>query len=211
MRVCAPILALALLAACAAPAAQPDLRSAQTLPMTLEIIDSEHRRLPSGLQSAPFAVEFAFITGALFGQVDTDTVLEVSGRPGQTVDIDLAKLRSEASRVARSLRPGALPPGVQLQPLDAEIARVATGADGGAAAGLIDAESRAGLLLVYFDRPCRIYGTMRDRDAESIVDVAIPSAGMHWIRTRRISDKQFQTDTVATPRVVIGLQLEGKP
>ena len=139
---------------------------------------------------------FAPISGAIFGKVHgpiqpiATGILPIVSINLDVVSIDLGKFRASYGQQSATITADALASGWKIAPADTRFARVGVSIDyEGPRRDLrqtrfVDSSSKNILLLVFFDRPCRLTGTVLPsaRDATKyIVDVIIDKAGLNWL------------------------------
>jgi hypothetical protein len=128
------------------------------------------------------------IPGTVFGNPQPPFIsLKLS--PDLTLQIDLNRLR-EIGEQATTITAQGIESGWNVVPTDTRFSRVSTNFEyqGSQAnrTGLADATSGNTLLLVFFDRPCRLTGTIHTPSRSSdfskyVFDVAVGKAGFYWL------------------------------
>jgi hypothetical protein len=131
------------------------------------------------LSADEYRLWFPYVVGDFYGAPDTVDFIQPVPQSDGTIVVDLneghdqllAALKPEAVEFSLSF--------MKIEPAEARIARLtpmAMQADGIEQVGRtdwIDADSKQRLMLLYADRPCRIYG--------GPYDIRIPAAGFVWI------------------------------
>lgn len=131
------------------------------------------------------------IPGAIFGaphySLQTERLGEVS-----TLPVNFSELRTVLNQQSAMIAADATAAGWKIDPGDTRFARVATTIShegtraGQLMIGFVDSISKKNLLLVFFDRPCRLTGTVvvHSRDGATTtfaVDVTVDKAGLYWL------------------------------
>jgi len=129
------------------------------------------------------------IPGAFFGTVRPPFEPNLIGtRPAFAVNLD--KLQAVYRRTSATMTADAVAHGFKIIPAETRFSRVATSFtyEGARRPGLqikfVDADSKNTRELVFFDRPCRLTGTIRsggDAAIQQMVDVTIDKAGLSWL------------------------------
>ena len=132
---------------------------------------------------------FGAIPGAFFGTVRPPFEPNPIGtRPAFAVNLD--ELQAVYGRTSATMTADAVAHGFKIIPAETRFSRVATSFtyEGARRPGLqirfVDSDSKNILELVFFDRPCRLTGTIRtpgNAVVQQIVDVTIDKAGLSWL------------------------------
>lgn len=134
-------------------------------------------------------------------------------------EIDLGRAQRELAAAATSLAGAPEDDGLAAAPADCRIARLVLGLFDtlhypmAAMVGFVDGGEQ--LALLYTDRPCRITGTIALQRSGSFVDldpalrerfagryehdIDTPSAGLHWLRVRRLGPGTFSVTRTELP------------
>jgi hypothetical protein len=186
------ILLVALLAACSEPSPEPraDWVLQAQVRFYTEDLQAEREPLPAG----SYRLWCPYIVGDLYGAPDTGDLIQPVPNPDGTVVVDL---NVGHERLLAALEPADFSLSVlKLEPADARIARLAPmamqadGIEQIGATDWIDADSKQRLMLLYADRPCRIWGGR--------YDIRIAAAGYVWV-AETADDKRTFT-VVSQPR-----------
>jgi hypothetical protein len=181
------VLAAALLAGCSAQAPREIGTPAPVGPLAVRMEYSSDGGASSAVPLHDVKLWMGLVTGDVFGSPSIP-LHEQTGKMEQ-IELDLAALGLVAARYAEPLTGTARLRGFQLEPKDARIARVGTftydAISGRAlgATGFFALSDQRLLILIYVDRPCRLYGTvpLSATEAEEL-DVHLPAAGFHWLK-----------------------------
>ena len=174
-----------------------------TLQIPVRYLEKNHENILQSERPVKGRAIFRAIPGSVFGLPQGP----IESQPVSSSDvlpIDVERLLSVYTEVAQTLQPGPTTAGLTIKPADVRLARVGTFIDyqsaprAPARVGFTDDDSGDMLILVYFDKPCRLAGTLAGlpKDAgmtKAVFDVTIESAGLHWLTL-----KTNVTDGVAT-------------
>jgi hypothetical protein len=147
------------------------------------------------------------IDGAISGMPTRNfRVLDLNAAEDITVaPKDMAKALAHE---AATLTPTALQSGLRITPADARIARASTVLISQLkvplVTGFFDSASRNGLFLVFFDRPCRLSGTVSTKEpwttpSEYVWDVDVPKAGAEWLEVRQTGTARYEVKRMTRP------------
>jgi hypothetical protein len=167
----------------------------------------------SGLQiigpppAGGYRLAFPYITGDLYGSPNTgDFVVPVSRTPdGFTLDLNRTQkaLASELGAAHFSLS------FLKISPAEARIARLTpialqrAGIDPVGTVEWLDAQSRRALMLVYFDRPARIAGSLT-RGGETVrYDILAAKPGYVWVGGIEAGEHETLYTVVPPPQRLI--------
>lgn len=190
------------LSGCAALA--PSAPSALTI--DTQLVDRDGRPASMVGMPARFVAVLPLIAGSISGTPNTEPVLVTEFDIGSPLALDLGRLQRAAAQHARPLDSKIWPHSFRLQPADTRIARVATLSGParermphGFVTGIQAGDSADHLVLVYFDRACRLGGI--DREQRTSVDyrVNVPAAGLHWLRFAKTGPDAVQVSIEADP------------
>jgi hypothetical protein len=168
--------------------------------------------LPVDARPAGLELTLGPIAGSIWGTSHQYVQFVPIGRKSSiplALDELSAKMDLQAAK-ASGVESGVL----QVIPRDARFARVATGVwfkskqPVTKSIGFLDAETRDTLTLVYFDRPCRLTGTLVGRTASGGTlthdfDVDVESAGFVWIAAKRDAQDHEKEFRVVTPHPIL--------
>lgn len=187
---------------------------ADTLAMTVRILDAERNPLPDGSYRGEVTLYLPLIAGALFGDAEDSTAIRKRVRIGDRLRFDLTALRARVDAAARAWRETPSSPTVTVSPAETRLVRfgaAGTRDDGSSFADqtlMLDLDTKDTLLLVYADRPCSIRGS--GKAGTSTVDYAVdlPAAGFHWVRIRRLgADRLRVSGDPSVQEATLGLQV----
>ncbi len=136
-----------------------------------------------------------------------------------SVAVPMTELERFSANHARRLTAAAAASGFTITPSDARLARVATGVLSqealwrSASTGLAESSTKKVLTLVYFDRPCRLSGTVSASGGARTddYDVVIEKAGLHLLETTKVTDSHWEIRRApATARAVVTVRAKQK-
>lgn len=139
-------------------------------------------------ESPPAAVMrlwFPYVSGDFYGPPNTGSFYEVTLNPDRSFELDLNKPHQS---VMKSLQGTSFSMRwLRIGPADARIARLlpfvlqADGIEPLGQADWVDADTRRRLMLVYFDRAARIFGSEQVNDQTMMFDISSDRPGYVWI------------------------------
>ena len=138
------------------------------------------------------------ISGEVYGTTQAEFKTLGFGRSA-TIGLPLSELERLSARRATALNSAAAAAGFTITPSDARLVRVATvllstePAWHSAGTSLADAVTMKTLVLVYFDRPCRLSGAVIAHPSSGGTrtdnyDVVIEKAGLNWLENTEVGE-----------------------
>lgn len=195
-------------ASCAAsPQKAPD--PAVVTQVRVEALDNALRRVESGMRSRSLSAVFPLIQGALYGAPTMESVFLAPARFGEDFTLDALLVEAKVKPFAEPLTVRSSNSGLAINPASTKLVRLGTvlhdaqTGDLVSGAGFYVPPSLDNLVLVYFDRACRISGTVKSAVGDLIHDVTIPVAGMHWLRTTRIASNTIAVRVDPHPPIAV--------
>jgi hypothetical protein len=157
-----------------------------------------------------FRLFFPYIAGDLYGPATTGDFIHPVIHPDYSFEIDFGRVQQD---LARSLQPTEFSLDyLKIDPPDARIARLAPlalqpdGIEQVAVTDWIDAATHERLMLVYFDRPSRITGSLVRDDYTIRYNVRATAPGYVWIARRQTDDgEQMYTEVEKPQNVTLAL------
>lgn len=153
-------------------------------------VDQKRRPLsPDPLAGQEIQVWFPAVAGHLFGTPNVESSWSATPDEKGAFAFPLADLAAELKKMSQTF--DASETALLLEPEDTRFARISSYAvrefDGEllGRASWNDPQTRSELILVYFDRRCRMLGSVFYGDDEVRVDLQIPAAGLYWLRKHR--------------------------
>jgi hypothetical protein len=140
--------------------------------------------------------------GAISGEIYGTTQVEIKtlGIGSVTaIAVPMTELETSSAKSATGLSSAAAAAGFMLTPSDARLLRIATGllskepAWHSATTGFADSSTKKTLVLVYFDRPCRLSGAVVTHPSgggtrTDDYDVVIEKAGLNWLGSTKVGE-----------------------
>jgi hypothetical protein len=164
------------------------------LQIPVKYLESNHADILQSERPVNARAILRAIPGGVFG-MPQGPIESRSISSSDTLSIDLERLLTVYAEAAQTLQAGPATAGLTIKPADVRLARVGTLIDYQSApraptrVGFEDGDSGDMLILVYFNKPCRLAGTIAGlpRDAgmtKAVFDVTIDSAGFHWLTVK---------------------------
>lgn len=166
------------------------------------------------MSQSDFKLWFPWIGGDLYGAPTTTDFIEPVVDADYSFTIDLNKSQPHLIRSLDTARFTDM--NLTVEPADVRIARVATFtmkpdlSDRAGSTSWQDGDAPAdSYILAYFDRACRIGGTIKfgDANVERKYDLVVPAAGYYWLLTRDI-DETHQEMTIGSKPADLVLAVE---
>jgi hypothetical protein len=177
--------ALMLLSACEPPDAPLPRHSQWVIHSKVRFVADDYVTLRDPLPLSDFRLTFPYVSGDLYGSVSIADWLHPRIQPDYTFEIDLNRTQAD---LVRSLEPTAFNESyLKIDPPEARIARLtpealqADGIEPVALSSWVDPRTGVPLMLVYFDRPARITGTLMREGGTTRFDIRAGGAGYVWI------------------------------
>jgi hypothetical protein len=135
------------------------------------------------------------IPGALVGRPLLDRTMDFKVRVGDEISLPINRLGNAFGPLASTASPEMKKSGLTVTPEETRFLRVGTFSrytepsisPNLVGAKFIDAKTRQSVLLLYFDRPCKIAGATNEGNSIVSASLTIPSAGFYWIRNDNTS------------------------
>lgn len=157
---------------------------------TVMSVDEKRRPLsPDPLAGQEIQVWFPAIAGHLFGTPNVESSWSATPDDNGAFAFPLSDVAGELRKMSQAF--DASETALLLEPQETRFARISSYAvsefDGEllGRASWNDPQTRSELLLVYFDRGCRMLGSVFYGEDELRVDLQIPAAGLYWLRKHR--------------------------
>ena len=202
------IAAASALAGCAK--SEPEAHHPWVLRSRVEFLAPDLQVAREPLPHNAFRLFFPFIAGDLYGSATTGDFIHPVVNPDYSFEIDFGRIQTD---LARSLQPTEFSLDyLKIEPPDARIARLAPlalqpdGIEQVAVTDWINAATRERLMLVYFDRPSRITGSLVRDEYTIRYNVRATAAGYLWIARRQTDDgEQMYTEVEKPENVILAL------
>lgn len=181
-----------LLAACATPADHGAVAPAEqrnTKALKTAMLDAGGEPVDAPANQWDLQVSLRAIPGAFGGAPFATHSMLIPIHIGESFALPMSELEASMTQLAQRASEQTVASGISVEPADTRFARVATFFyDSGSGrdvmgAGFLDAVTRETVTLSYFDRPCKVRGTVREGALQISVAMDVPAAGFHWVRT----------------------------
>ncbi len=175
-----------------------------------QFVQVDNKRRPvSPTPLAGQAIQFWFpaVAGHLFGTPNIESSWSATPDDAGAFVFPLDEIAHEMQKMSRAF--DASETAVLLEPETTRFARIGSYAlrefDGEPLGytSWIAPKTRAELILVYFDRGCRMLGSVFHGKDEIRVDLRIPAAGLYWLRKHRTFFGTTRLDLSAQPDSLI--------
>lgn len=163
----------------------------------IEYIDASYQSISSERGSRELLVLFPAVQGGIFGNPGTDLLAKFEGSDEMRFDLPLSSLQLQADALATPLSERWMEAGLQVTPSKARILRVGTFAMNRytrtmmKAASFVGEKSRTDYILVYFDRACRISGTISGQGQQFVHEIHVSKPGFYFLKNERVSEGKF--------------------
>jgi hypothetical protein len=202
------VIALASLGGCAK--GEPEAHRGWVLHSRIEFFSPDLQVVREPLPHNAFRLFFPFIAGDLYGPATTGDLMHPEVNADYSFEIDFGRVQQD---LVRSLQPTEFSLDyLKIDPPDARIARLAPlalqpdGIEQVAVTDWINAATRERLMLVYFDRPSRITGTLARDEYTIRYNVRATAPGYVWIARRQTDDgEQMYTEVEKPENVILAL------
>jgi hypothetical protein len=206
-------LTVALMAGCTTPKRAPNLAT-NSIAVPIRFVDVGGNAISARDRPMNATAMLGVIPGGVFGAPDYSLQTERLGKI-PALPINLSDLQVALNEQSSTLTKDAETAGWKIDPADTRLARVATTitheGTSGLMVGFVDSASKGNLLLVFFDRPCRVTGTVlvqprEDQTTTFVIDVDIEQAGLNWLKITGDSqghDVITNTQAPLTPLFVV--------
>jgi len=177
--------------------ATPCLSNVDAGLVTVSIEFEDYSGQPTDKGPRDSKLELGAISGEIYGSAQAELKTLGIGS-STTIAVPWTELEKFSAKSATVLSSAATAGGFTLTPSDARLVRIATiilSKDPewhSATTNLTDSLTKKTLLLVYFDRPCQLSGTVITHPSgatrTSNYDVVIEKAGLNWLEVTKVAD-----------------------
>lgn len=128
------------------------------------------------------------LSGAFFGTPDTDSRWSVRANSDDQYELSIEQLQTELSASAAPF--DVTETALMLEPQTTRLATINSyvlSTFDGEPLGISrwqNQRSKREMMLVYFDRPCRVLGSVFNGDTEIRFNVSVPEAGLYWLESK---------------------------
>ena len=181
---------------------------------TVEYIDDRNQVIDAQYQPGHLLLVFPYIPGQIFGTPGSDLLFTERLTPGGTLHLELESALPGLQEGAATLRATADSEGLSVKPARTRLARIGTfpfdakTLEPLGEGGFIDGRTREHMILVYFDRPCVLSGTLNVDQEVYVHDIVIPAAGFHFLRIQQTGAGRYVLSRAdETSRIVFSIHL----
>lgn len=199
---------------------QPGYTALDRVMLRIRYLDQDGNPLPATGLPDPLRVEFPLIPGGLMGRVLTQPAIRLTASAVVPFRVDLAAHEERIANYATPLLATRSNAGLRIEPEAARLVRLGTFAyapDSGKFIGptglkVAGAPGQIQLLLVYFDRPTRITGTLLNGRRAIQHDIDIDRSGFAWVEIRRVGERRHEVTRRVTPGMPsLTISIESEP
>ncbi len=188
---------------------------------SVDYFDREGEMLPPAERPKEVTILFLPVEGGVLGRIDRHTVrFRARVEEGGVLNVDLSGIDRMMRTVLAYLPLKARTGGLRSEPERMQLARLVTLALEGEsapyrvhAARLADAIAGDRIVLMYADRPGRVFGTLEVEEHRYFYDVEFPSAGFHLLRVSEIEGgylvRYEPSDVLLRMRVMVAPEVPG--
>jgi hypothetical protein len=188
---------------CSGTARFPDAGTGSIV-IPVQFVDKSGASISPNERPKSLEARFGAVPGSIFGTPIAPFEPQHVDRAG-SLAINLSEFGSVYGKMAETIHHDKLTSGLTIVPADTRFARLGTLIKYESAprppsmSGFVDSGSKKALLLVYFDKPCRLTGTILTppREGETThheFDVTIDRAGLNWL----VVDQNLSADSSIT-------------
>jgi len=185
------LLSSALLCGCAGGPALRHAGSLTDVRATVEYVDGNNLVVDAQYQPRHIVLVFPYVPGQIFGSPGSELLFTLLLTPQSELQLELENALPGLQDGATLLQTVAETAGLTIRPAQTRLARIGTfpfdakTLEPLGEGGFIDGNTREHLILMYFNRPCVLSGTLYIDQNEYVHDIAIPAAGFHFLRVQQ--------------------------
>jgi hypothetical protein len=194
----AGLVLILLLCGCATPGGRPDAeRALSVLQADVEYTDDDNQPIDARFQPGQLVLLFPYVPGQIFGSPGSTLLFTKRLSTQDSLHLDLTRALPGLRQGASTLQASADTEGLAIRPARTRLARIGTFPFDARAreplgeGGFIDARTREHLILMYFDRPCVLSGTLHIGEKSYRHDITIPVAGFHLLRVQQQDARHY--------------------
>ncbi|MGB5538789.1 MAG: hypothetical protein WBO37_01720 [Gammaproteobacteria bacterium] len=209
------LLLSALLGGCAGG---PVLRHAESLTVvraTVEYVDDNNLVVDARFQPRHIVLVFPYVPGQIFGSPGSELLFTQLLTPRSELQLALENALPGLQDGATRLQTVAETAGLTIRPAQTRFARIGTfpfdakTLEPLGEGGFTDGSTREHLILMYFDRPCVLSGTLYIDQDEYVHDITIPAAGFHFLRVQQQgAGRHLLSRAEVTSGIVFSIRLQ---
>jgi hypothetical protein len=178
---------------CTSQRIAPDTAT-EVINVPLSFLSVSGDSMPMNERPKKWIATLGAVSGGIFGAARYPPRAAKDLGSASTVSFRLSELQTELDQQSATITVGAAKAGWRIEPAETRFARLGTSfaiADknlGPFAAGLADSVSKNILFIVFFDRPCRLTGTVvtpENGATTYTIDATIEKAGLNWLEVTK--------------------------
>ena len=159
------------------------------IPLQAVFVDKDNRRVKSASLPKQVLLSMPLITGDYLGYPNTPPIFVQKITVGSQVTLNIDEQLETIAKLSAPISKEAEVAGLVVSPKQTRFARFASLAsqaddvNKGVGSGKFQGEQAdESLLMMYFDRPCKLSGVSRGSSSRTAFDVEIPKAGIYFIK-----------------------------
>jgi hypothetical protein len=180
----------------------------QSFQIPVAVVNADGNEMPMDARPS----DLMFVMGAISGNIDGSPGPHVSGLVigrARSFRLDLASLKALSAQAATINH--SISSSVKISPGETRFARLSTQAwskthPSNSFVRFADSGTRDSLLLVYFDRACRVTGKASTQEVADY-DFAVDSAGWSWLAVRQVGPLHYSITRATTPHPTLVVML----
>jgi hypothetical protein len=209
----------AIIVGCTTARNTPD-RTAELINVPIQFTGVNGGEMPVDDRPVKWTAVLGAVPGGIFGAPNYPPPIAKDLGKATTVPIHLTALRDALDTQAATIAAAAAKAGWKIEPADTRFARLATTivtadkARGPFWVGFVDSASKNKLLLVFFDRPCRLTGTVAIHENGTTtytVDVSIEKPGLNWLAITSSGSDRRLTNAELPSRLIFLVASHASP
>lgn len=172
----------------------------QSLTLSIHYVDDNNQLYNDDALPDLIYLQFPLIPGAVIGDVLTEAKYSTFASIGQDLTLDLKSIRDSFQPYATPLLATDYNTGLNMNPADTRLLRVGTFAYspgsgemlGATGLGIVASQEIQQLILVYFDRPASLTGSVRENDILFEYDIHLNYSGFFLVKVEYINDDHYR-------------------
>jgi hypothetical protein len=203
------LLLAVLLFGCAAFTATRDAGGLTGLQASVEYTDDSNQVIDARYQPRQIALVFPYVPGQIFGSPGSEVLFTELVTPEGTLHLQFERALPGLQEGAATLQATATTEGLSIRPARTRFARIGTFPFDARTrkplgeGGFIDGRTREHLILMYFDRPCVLAGTLTVGQEKYVHTISIPVAGFHLLRVEQQGPRHHVLSRAEDPSGII--------
>ena len=185
----------------------------------VEVVNDANVRQTVPGDRSSYSLSFPVIAGSVIGKPGNTDLVALTAQIGDNLRLSEATLLNGLQSAATTIDPDHAAHGLVVDPADTRFARLATMGSSKSiietvdSALFVDPSTRVAVVLLYFDRPCRVSGTVNmGQSRQATYDIVIPNAGLHWAYVQKptADTYHFERADIEPRTVVLGLRMRSQ-